>query len=179
MNSININPPDIGKNVKGTTTFLKRVSDYIESKLYNEEGNVKEGGVKSLSLTFAMLVGFSMAIVVLSSIFITLTISHKNSVIDEYKSDTYKLEKRNIELESKADYWKDRYSNVYSQCDSIGYERARQALEFSQSLNNKLSSEEKTIKSELKNKSSELKDLKSIRTELSDLKEKITLNNIK
>ena len=61
----------IGGRIEKTSNYLKSLSDYIENKLYDENGDQKNGGVKSLSLTFAMLVGFSMAIVVVSSIVIT------------------------------------------------------------------------------------------------------------
>lgn len=124
----------IGGKVEKTTNYLKSLSDYIEKKLYDENGDQKNGGVKSLSLTFAMLVGFSMAIVVVSSIVITFMLMTKNASIDEAKKTT---ELKTTELkaaETNTNYWRNKYQNVYSQCDSIGYQRAQQALIFSRSL---------------------------------------------
>jgi hypothetical protein len=82
-----LNPQEIGKTVEKTTNYLKKLSDYIENKLYDSEGNTKQGGVKSLSLTFAMLVGFSLAILVVSSIH-HLTPPKKNIKINKkYKQN--------------------------------------------------------------------------------------------
>ena len=79
--NFNIDTDKIGNDVEKTTTYLKKLSDYIERKLYDSKGNLKEGGVKSLSLTFAMLVGFSMAILIVSTIAISFIILTKNETI--------------------------------------------------------------------------------------------------
>lgn len=159
----------IGGQIVKTTNFLKKLSDYIENKLYDENGEVKNSGVRSLSLTFAMLVGFSTAILIVSSIFIGMIIMNKNEIITE-KSNQIRLMRDEIKKESKeADYWEKKYNNVYSKCDSLGYERARQALEFSQSINNRLLSQKKEIINESKNTKSELNSLKQISNEIAQI----------
>ena len=168
-----VNPTEIGKSIDKTTSYLKKLSDYIETKLYDSEGNLKNGGVKSLSLTFAMLVGFSMAIVVVSSIFITLIIYNKTSELNKVETELVNL-KKELKIEEKdSDYWKDRYNNVYSQCDSIGYERARQALEFSNNINKELNIQKNKINNNVEQNSTELKQLNQFNKEIKNLQNKI------
>lgn len=173
MNTEQINPAEIGKSVEKTTNYLKKLSDYIEQKLYDSDGNVKNGGVKSLSLTFAMLVGFSMAIIVVSSIFISFIIFNKSSEISNKEEQISKVEKE-LEIEEKnADYWNKRYNNVYSQCDSIGYQRAQQALEFSNNLNREISIQKQKVNTNVEQNSSELKELNNFNKEIKSLQAKI------
>lgn len=164
LNKVNLNNIDdkVGGNVEKTTNYLKSLSDYIEGKLYDEKGVQKNGGVKSLSLTFAMLVGFSMAIVVVSSIVITFIFMTKNASIDEAKKTT---ELKTVELkasETNINYWRNKYQNVYSQCDSIGYQRAQQALIFSRSLQEDFELQKLKSKNQAINKIKEAKGLEII-----------------
>lgn len=168
-----VNPNEIGKSIDKTTSYLKKLSDYIETKLYDSDGNIKNGGVKSLSLTFAMLVGFSMAIVVVSSIFITLIIYNKSNDLNKVENELLNLKKELKFEEKDSDYWQNRYNNVYSQCDSIGYERARQALEFSNNINMELNIQKNKINNNVKQNSSELKDLNQFNKEIKTLQNKI------
>lgn len=168
-----INPEKVGKSVENTTNFLKKLSDYIEKKLYDSEGNVKNSGVKSISLTFAMLVGFAMAIVVLSSFFIGFILFNKSNVIEakDKEISLLKIEVNAEDTESK--YWEKRYNNVYSQCDSIGFVRARQALEFSNTLKNELNLEKNKINNSVKQNSDELKELNKYNKDIKSLQSKI------
>lgn len=168
----NISGGDIGKNIESSTNFLKKLSDYIENKLYDSEGNIKNGGVKSLSLTFALLVGFSMAIIVFSSIFITSIIMNKNSTIEEKDKSIKHLDKKIVSLEKEAKYWEKRYSNVYSQCDSIGYHRAKEALEFSRSLGMVMEMEKAKAEKTAESTKKELENIKTYNKELNNLKQK-------
>lgn len=168
-----VNPNEIGKSIDETTSYLKKLSDYIETKLYDTEGNLKNGGVKSLSLTFAMLVGFSMAIVVVSSLFITLIIYNKSNDLNKVENEVVNL-KKELKIEEKdSDYWKNRYNNVYSQCDSIGYVRASQALEFSNNINKELNIQKNKINNNVEQNSTELKQLNQFNKEIKNLQNKI------
>ena len=100
-----LNPQEIGKTVEKTTNYLKKLSDHIENKLYDSEGNTKQGGVKSLSLTFAMLVGFSLAILVVSSIFISFILINKCNTITDKEKEIVKLEVKLDKEEKNSDYW--------------------------------------------------------------------------
>lgn len=168
-----INTTEIGKTVDKTTNYLKKLSDYIEEKLYDTDGNIKNGGVKSLSLTFAMLVGFSMAIITLSSIFITFILFTKSTTISEKEKEIEKIEKKLITEEINGSYWEKRYSNVYSQCDSIGYERARQAFNFSNTINKEIISQKNKINTSVEQNSTELKNLKQFNNEIKTIQNKI------
>lgn len=164
LDKSNLNNIDekIGNNIQETTNYLKSLAEYIEGKLYDDKGEQKNGGVKSLSITFAMLVGFSMAIVVLSSIVITFIFMTKNASIDEAKKTTLI---KTVELKAantNIDYWRDKYQNVYSQCDSIGYERAQQALNFSRNLQEDFEIQKIKSKNQAVNKTKEVKSLETI-----------------
>jgi hypothetical protein len=168
-----LNPQEIGKTVEKTTNYLKKLSDYIENKLYDSEGNTKQGGVKSLSLTFAMLVGFSLAILVVSSIFISFILINKSNTITDKEKEIVKLEVKLDKEEKNSDYWEKRYNNVYSQCDSIGYQRARQAFEFSNSLNQQISTKTEKIQTVIEKNNSELKQLEKFNNEIKDIQTKL------
>ena len=168
-----LNPQEIGKTVEKTTNYLKKLSDYIENKLYDSEGNTKQGGVKSLSLTFAMLVGFSLAILVVSSIFISFILINKSNTITDKEKVIVKLEVKLDKEEKNSDYWEKRYNNVYSQCDSIGYQRARQAFEFSNSLHQQISTKTEKIQTVIEKNNSELKQLEKFNNEIKDIQTKL------
>lgn len=170
---LKLDPTQVSRSVVRTTNYLKKLSDYIEEKLYDKDGTVKNGGVKSLSLTFAMLVGFSMAIMVVSSIFITFIIFTKSSTISDRDKEILKIEDKLKGEERNSKYWEKRYSNVYSQCDSIGYERARQALDFSNTINKEIITQRNKINSNVEQNSTELKDLNQFNKEIKNLQNKI------
>lgn len=171
--NLKIDTAQIGKTVNKTTNYLKKLSDYIEEKLYDSDGNIKNGGVKSLSLTFAMLVGFSMAILAVSAFFITFIIFTKSATISDREKEILKIEGKLIIEETNGKYWEKRYSNVYSQCDSIGYERARQALDFSNTINKEIISQKNKINNNVEQNTNELKDLKQFNNEIKSLQNKI------
>lgn len=164
LNSPNIEDVanSVGDKVNKTTNYLKSVSDYIEKKLYDKNGAVKDGGVKSLSLTFAMLVGFSMAVVVLGSVVITFIVMSKNSSIDYIQKALDDEKTRIKKVEANESYWQKKYTNVYSQCDSIGYERAKQALDFSRNLQEDFQFQKIKSKSQAIKKQEESKDWSEI-----------------
>lgn len=165
-NNFNINPNDVGANVEKTTTYLKKLSDYIERKIYDKDGNLKEGGVKSLSLSFAMLVGFSMAILIVSSMAIMFIMTTKNETINQTKKE---LEKERLKLEksdTKVILWQERYNNVYSQCDSIGFARARAALEFSESIKYDVDATKTSLNKDVSLKTKEAKELNKLNNEV-------------
>lgn len=172
----NPNPIDtnnVGESVNKTTNYLKKLSDYIEKKLYDSDGNIKNSGVKSISLTFAMLVGFSMAVVVLSTVLITFILITHSSKIDDKKTEIIKLE---IELNKEklnVEKWSTKYNNVYSKCDSIGFERARTALDFSNNVNQRLNEQKSKIDNSIKQNSTELKELKNYNNVIKSLQNKI------
>ena len=167
--NFNIDTDKIGNDVEKTTTYLKKLSDYIERKLYDSKGNLKEGGVKSLSLSFAMLVGFSMAILIVSTIAISFIILTKNETILATKRDLIEIKIELKKTDNQLDQWKDRYNNVYSKCDSIGYARARAALEFSQSLKVDVDATKSQIKSVVSQKVKETQDLKKLNNDVKSI----------
>lgn len=173
LNQDQLNTNNVGRSVNNTTNYLKKLSDFIEKKLYDSEGNIKNGGVKSISLVFAMLVGFSMAIVVLSTILITFILITKSSTIDEKNNEIKKLENEVKTENLKVEKWTNKYNNVYSKCDSIGFERAKQALTFSKTVNQEVISQKNKIDSSIKQNSTELKELKNYNNQIKSLQNKI------
>lgn len=172
----NVNPIDtnnVGESVNKTTNYLKKLSDFIEKKLYDSEGNVKNSGVKSISLTFAMLVGFSMAVVVLSTVLITFILITNSSKIDDKNTEILKLEKEVTTEKNEAKTWATKYNNVYSKCDSIGFERARNALIFSNNVNREINEQKSKIDNSIKQNQNELKELKNYNDQIKSLQNKI------
>lgn len=173
LNQDQLNTNNVGRSVDNTTNYLKKLSDFIEKKLYDSEGNIKNGGVKSISLVFSMLVGFSMAIVVLSTILITFILLTKSTTIDEKNIEIIKLEKEVIKEKYNVEKINNKYMNVYSKCDSIGFERAKQALDFSRNVNQEVITQKNKIDNSIKQNLTELKELKNYNKQIKTLQNKI------